>query len=137
MKGNYMSEDTPQYPTGVVPRHPVGYISFGPGNTTLPNLIDGATVSADTIKNMKLVTNTLVRKHSHYHKSVVGLDSIDVYRVLELFNVTNPSIAHAVKKLLVAGGRGAGKDINKDIQESIDSLARWQAMRKEDEVNVG
>ena len=58
--------------------------------------------------------------------------SIDVYRVLELFNVTNPSIAHATKKLLVAGGRGAGKSIDKDIQEAIDSLVRWQAMRNED-----
>ena len=30
------------------------------------------------------------------------------------------------KKLLVAGGRGAGKDINQDIQEAIDTLVRWR-----------
>ena len=71
-------------------------------------------------------------KHSHYFKDVAHLNSLDVYRVLELFNVTNPSIAHATKKLLVAGGRGAGKSIDKDIQEAIDSLLRWQAMRNED-----
>jgi hypothetical protein len=71
-------------------------------------------------------------KHPHYHKDVRGLDTIDVYRVLYLFNVTDPCIQHAVKKLLVAGGRGAGKDINKDIQEAIDSLNRWQEMRRED-----
>ena len=71
-------------------------------------------------------------KHGHYFKDVAHLNSIDVYRVLELFNVTNPSIAHATKKLLVAGGRGAGKSIDKDIQEAIDSLVRWQAMRNED-----
>jgi hypothetical protein len=71
-------------------------------------------------------------KHGHYFKDVAHLNSIDVYRVLELFNVTNPSIAHAAKKLLVAGGRGAGKSIDKDIQEAIDSLVRWQAMRNED-----
>ena len=70
-------------------------------------------------------------KHSHYFKSVEGLKFIDVYRVLQLFNVTDPCIQHAVKKLLVAGGRGAGKDINQDIQESIDTLVRWQEMQTE------
>lgn len=71
-------------------------------------------------------------KHPHYHKNVRHLETIDVYRVLALFNVTDPCIQHAVKKLLVAGGRGAGKDINKDIQEAIDSLQRFQEMRAED-----
>ena len=69
-------------------------------------------------------------KHSHYFKKT-PYEFIDVYRVLELFNVTNPSIAHAVKKLLVAGNRGH-KDLEKDVQEAIDSLLRWQEMRKED-----
>lgn len=73
-----------------------------------------------------------VKKHNHYFKDVTHLTTIDVYRVLELFKVTDQCIGHAVKKLLVAGGRGAGKDINKDIQEAIDSLLRWQEMRKED-----
>lgn len=72
------------------------------------------------------------RRHNHYFKDVNHLATVDVYRVLELFEVTNPSIAHAVKKLLVAGGRGAGKDISQDIQEAMDSLRRWQEMRSED-----
>ena len=72
-------------------------------------------------------------KHSHYFKPVIGLSHIDVYRVLELYNVTDPCIQHAVKKLLVAGGRGAGKDIGQDIQEAIDTLERWMAMREEDQ----
>lgn len=75
---------------------------------------------------------TVSKKHPHYHKDVRHLETIDVYRVLALFNVTDPCIQHAVKKLLVAGGRGAGKDINKDIQEAIDSLHRWQEMQTED-----
>lgn len=70
--------------------------------------------------------------HSHYHKDVRHLDSIDVYRVCTLFNVTDPCLQHALKKLLVAGGRGAGKDADRDVQEAIDSLKRWQAMRAED-----
>lgn len=72
------------------------------------------------------------KKHSHYFKSVAGLTHVDVYRVLHLFNVTDPCIQHAVKKLLVAGGRGAGKSIEKDVKEAIDSLVRWQEMRDED-----
>lgn len=74
--------------------------------------------------------------HSHYFKSVKHLNEIDVYRVLDLFEVTDPCIQHAVKKLLVAGGRGAGKGFDKDIQEAIDSLKRLQVMRSED-VSVG
>lgn len=74
----------------------------------------------------------MLREHNHYFKDVSGLDSIDVYRVLQLFNVTDPCIQHAVKKLLVAGGRGAGKDIGRDIKEAIDSLERWQEMREEE-----
>jgi len=71
-------------------------------------------------------------KHPHYHKDVRHLETIDVYRVLHIFNVTDPCIQHAVKKLLVAGGRGAGKDVSKDVQEAIDSLQRFQEMRTED-----
>lgn len=75
-------------------------------------------------------------KHPHYHKDVTHLQTIDVYRVLALFNVTDPCIQHAVKKLLVAGGRGAGKGIDKDIQEAIDSLNRFQEMCQEDAVTI-
>ena len=71
-------------------------------------------------------------KHSHYFKDVKHLTSIDVYRVIQLFNVTDPCLQHALKKVLVAGGRGAGKDIKQDIQEAIDTLQRWQQMNSED-----
>ena len=71
------------------------------------------------------------RKHSHYFKDVSRLDSIDVYRVLQLFGVTDPCLQHAIKKLLVAGGRGH-KDIDSDVSEAIDTLERWVEMREED-----
>lgn len=70
-------------------------------------------------------------KHSHYFKDVSRLSHIDVYRVLELFAVTDPCLQHAIKKLLVAGNRGV-KNMDKDIQEAIDTLERWKAMRVED-----
>lgn len=77
-------------------------------------------------KNMK---NT----YNHYFKNTVHLNAVDVYRVLELFEVTHPCLQHAIKKLLCAGGRGA-KDIEQDVQEAIDSLKRWKDMRREDEL---
>lgn len=74
----------------------------------------------------------MTTKNAHYFKNVDHLKTIDVYRTLELFGVTDPCIAHAVKKLLVAGNRGGGKSMNRDIDEAIQSLERWQQMRKED-----
>jgi len=75
-------------------------------------------------------------KHPHYHKDVHHLQTVDVYRVLALFNVTDPCIQHAVKKLLVAGGRGAGKDLGKDVQEAIDSLERFKEIQAEDVIGI-
>ena len=55
---------------------------------------------------------------------VKGLDVlVDVYDVLDAFDVTNPATAHAIKKLLCTGGRGF-KDWETDLQEAIDSLER-------------
>ena len=67
------------------------------------------------------------RKHSHYFKDVRHLDYLDVYQVCKLFPVDDDSgaITHARKKLLVAGGRGAGKDMIKDITEARDTLNRY------------
>jgi len=74
------------------------------------------------------------RKHSAYFKPC-PYNTVDVYRVLQLFGVTDPCIQHAIKKLLVAGGRGGGKDITRDIQETIDALLRWEEMRVEEKNN--
>ena len=71
------------------------------------------------------------RKHNHYFKDVRHLKYIDTYRVNALFNVNDPAIAHATKKLLCAGGRGA-KDEAQDYQEAIDSIQRKLDMMKED-----
>lgn len=74
-----------------------------------------------------------MRKHNHYFKDVSHLSEIDVYRVLQLFNVSDQALGHAIKKLLCAGQRGAGKDHRKDIQEAIDTLQRRLEMQDEDE----
>ncbi len=97
----------------------------GAGYGALPLLPDGYFDNAPPAANAP-------RAHSHYFKDVAKLKTIDVYRALALFNVTDPCLQHAVKKLLVAGGRGGGKDIRRDIQEAIDTLVRWQEMRTEE-----
>jgi len=71
------------------------------------------------------------RKHAHYFKPTPFAEA-DVYRVLRMFGVTDQAIGHAIKKLLVAGGRGGGKDIGRDIQEAIDTLERWKEIQAED-----
>lgn len=45
---------------------------------------------------------------------------VDIYRVLEAFNVTCPALQHSIKKQLLAGGRGH-KDKLKDLRESLAS----------------
>jgi hypothetical protein len=70
-------------------------------------------------------------KYPHYFKSVSHLETVDVYRVLTLFKVTEPCIQHAIKKLLCAGDRG-DKSMIKDITEARDSLNRHLEMLQED-----
>lgn len=71
--------------------------------------------------------------HDKYKKDISNLETsfIDVYRVLSLFNVTDPCIQHAIKKLLCAGDRGV-KDKEQDIREAKDCLSRYFAMRVEE-----
>lgn len=71
------------------------------------------------------------RPFSHYFRDVRQLDGIDVYRVLKLFEVTDPALQHAIKKLLVPGGRGA-KDRRKDLEEAVVSIQRALEMMDED-----
>ena len=63
------------------------------------------------------------RTYPHYFKDVSGVDQIDVYAVLRLFEVTDPCLQHIVKKALCAGKRGA-KDWAKDVQEIADTAQR-------------
>lgn len=62
-----------------------------------------------------------------YHKDVSDLDTIDIYKIHELFEINDPSgrIHHASKKLLLAGSRNGGKDKFQDIREARDTLDSW------------
>lgn len=75
-----------------------------------------------------------VREYNHYFKNVSHLNYIDIYRIFILYNVTNPCVQHAVKKLLLPGGRGE-KDFKKDLMEARDSLNRALEILEEDKDN--
>ena len=64
-----------------------------------------------------------VRQHKHYFKDVSGLNEIDVYMVLKLFNVTDPCLQHIAKKALCAGQRGY-KNFNRDLKDILDTAKR-------------
>lgn len=70
-------------------------------------------------------------KYTHYFKDVAGLKRLDVYRVCDLWEIKRSAVAHAIKKLLCAGNRGA-KDYLKDLKEARDSIDREIQMVQED-----
>lgn len=77
---------------------------------------------------MKAVFNKrikLVGKYQRHCKESI----IDVYDVLQAFEVHNPAIAHAVKKLLAPGKRGV-KDVIQDLEESISAIHRAIELEK-------
>ena len=60
-----------------------------------------------------------------YSREIIGLDGktcqVDVYRVLEAFEVDSHAIAHSIKKLLAPGKRHA-KTREQDLKEAIASI---------------
>ena len=74
-------------------------------------------------------------KYGHYFKDVSHLKKIDVYRVIDLWQITDPALQHALKKVLAAGKRGA-KNQAQDVDEAIDSLVRWKEMQAENELAI-
>jgi hypothetical protein len=61
-------------------------------------------------------------KKNKYQVNCKGID-IDVYDVLKAFNVQNPAIQHAIKKLLKGGERGVKSKVQ-DYTEAIESITR-------------
>lgn len=72
------------------------------------------------------------KPNNHYYKDVSNLKSIDFYRICDLYGITNSCVQHALKKLLVLGGRSGGKSFEQDIIDARDSLNRLLEMIEED-----
>lgn len=98
---------------------------FGHPVDPLPKTTTTTTATGNSgVKHVKM-------QYSHYKKDISRYKILDIYRLLVLYNVTDPAIAHAIKKLLVPGGRGA-KDTLQDIIEARDTLNRRIEMYQED-----
>ncbi len=63
-----------------------------------------------------------IAENNKYIRSCKGI-TIDVYDVLQAFEVTNPALQHLIKKALCAGLRGH-KDRKQDLQDILDSARR-------------
>ena len=61
--------------------------------------------------------------------------TIDVYRVLDAFDVTCPATAHAIKKLLCLGRNGSAEkghnDEERDLAEAAQSIEEARAMLRQ------
>lgn len=69
-----------------------------------------------------------------YDRKIVGFGgevvTIDVYRVLDAFHVTDPQLQHLIKKALCAGLRGH-KSVGQDLIDIRDSAARALTMHND------
>ena len=74
--------------------------------------------------NNSYIDNPYIVDISKYNK-------LDIYRILSLYDVTDPCLQHSLKKLLCAGKPGA-KNQTQDINEAILSLKRFLEMQGED-----
>jgi hypothetical protein len=64
------------------------------------------------------------------YKKTVQSTEIDVYDVLVAYDVTNPAIQHAIKKLLMPGLRGH-KNVLSDLREAQNSIKRAIEIEKQ------
>ena len=74
--------------------------------------------------NNSYIDNPYIVDISKYNK-------LDIYRILKLYEVSDPWLSQAIKKLLCAGKRGV-KNQTQDINEAILSLKRLLEMQGED-----
>ena len=77
--------------------------------------------------NNPYIDNPYIVDISKYNK-------LDIYRILKLYEVSDPCLQHSIKKLLCAGNRGV-KNQTQDINEAIQSLKRVLEMQGEDNGN--
>lgn len=81
------------------------------------------------------ITNHGGSKYLRTIRPADGVDEpikVDVYAVLEAFGVTCPGRQHAIKKLLCAGLRGKGSQID-DLQGVFDAMWRALELQKQRE----
>ena len=99
-------------------------------------IVDGVLMKSDKLMSFdelcKAFSVPLPEKHTHYKRDVKHLNYIDVYRIIDLYELHDPCFQHALKKILVPGARGH-KDLIKDINDIIDTMQRKLEMIAENE----
>lgn len=67
-----------------------------------------------------------------YNRTITNINGVtipvDVYDVLRAFDISDPALQHALKKLLCMGLRGH-KDTGTDLAEAIESLEKLREYR--------
>jgi hypothetical protein len=81
---------------------------------------DGKPLRTERVPTKDMVNHS-GSKYLHDVQLVGG--KIDVYAVLVAFGVSCPARQHAIKKLLCAGLRGKGDELQ-DLRESVDAVRR-------------
>jgi hypothetical protein len=69
-----------------------------------------------------------------YNKKIRN-EIIDIYDVLIAFEVSNPAVQHAIKKLLMPGDRGYKTKIQ-DLEEAMFSIKRAIEIEKEENEQI-
>lgn len=72
---------------------------------------------------------------SKYDRTIIGIGTdgkpvavtVDVYRVIDAFQVTDPALQHLAKKALCAGLRGH-KDLGQDLKDILQSAQKALAL---------
>lgn len=101
---------------------------------------DSGTVNKYRIVNNEESTEELTgsplpmhKLYPKYYRDVSKLDSIDIYRIIDLFEITDGTAQHALKKLILSGCRTGGKSFREDIKEARDTLTRRLDMWDEED----
>lgn len=75
--------------------------------------------------------NAKNNNNNPYIVDISKYNKLDIYRILKLYEVSDPCLQHSIKKLLCAGKRGV-KNQTQDINEAMQSLQRFLEMQGED-----
>ena len=114
--------------------YPAGWGFFLPGNFLIKSKHQWLPITLP-IKKETTITND--HGLTKYDRPIKGAKdgTIDVYAVIETFDVQCPARQHAIKKLLCSGIRGKGNAIQ-DLKETKVAIDRAIKLQEEREQNV-
>ncbi len=80
------------------------------------------------LNEYEIIAPPKIDKGDKYIKAIISRDGksecrVDVYSVLDAFELNSSALDHSIKKILCAGNRGS-KGWSKDLKEAINSIER-------------